>query len=99
MPSLVGSFINCPGKRFYRWGCGFGWSSYRIRSRPMVTIYLEAGWEKVTPATPFATFTQPLLYHQVRTLEALKSHDLALNSYNTGTGKTVASLLYLFELN
>jgi CRISPR-associated endonuclease/helicase Cas3 len=70
-----------------------------MRSRPRVTIYLEAGWEKVTPKAPFASFTQPLLYHQVRTLEALKRHDLVLNSYNTGTGKTVASLLYLFELN
>ena len=39
------------------------------------------------------------LYHQIRTLDSARAHDLVMNTYNTGTGKTVASLLYLFDLN
>jgi len=34
----------------------------------------------------------------MRTVEALQHHPLVMNAYNTGTGKTVASLLYLFTL-
>jgi CRISPR-associated endonuclease/helicase Cas3 len=39
-----------------------------------------------------------LLYHQVRTADALQQAALVVNSYNTGTGKTRASLLHLFAL-
>ena len=40
----------------------------------------------------------PPLYHQQRTYDELKENDLVINTYNTGTGKTQASLLRLFEL-
>lgn len=64
----------------------------------MTTIYLEPGFEKVAAASPFPALERESLYHQVRTLEALRTHDLVMNTYNTGTGKTIASLLYLFDL-
>lgn len=65
----------------------------------MTTIYLEAGFEKVAGEAPIPGLDPPPLYHQVRTLEALRQHDLVVNTYNTGTGKTVASLLYLFDID
>lgn len=65
----------------------------------MTTINLEAGWEKVAPASPFPDMSRTPLYHQLRTLEALRTHSLVMNTYNTGTGKTIASLLRLFDLN
>jgi len=65
----------------------------------MTTIWLEAGQEKLSPHSPISTLKRPPLYHQVRTLDALRTHDLVINTYNTGTGKTVASLLYLFDLD
>lgn len=43
-------------------------------------------------------FSRQPLYHQMRTLDALRTHDLVMNTYNTGTGKTLASLIYLFDL-
>jgi len=54
--------------------------------------------EKLAPTSPW-DLTYSLLYHQLRTYQALQDHDLVVNTYNTGTGKTVASLLYLFKLN
>jgi len=65
----------------------------------MTHLTLNAGWEKLAPETPFAQLNRPPLYHQVRTLEALRQHHLVMNSYNTGTGKTFASLLHLFDLH
>lgn len=65
----------------------------------MTTIHLEAGFEKVAGESPVPGLDPASLYHQVRTLEALRRHDLVVNTYNTGTGKTVASLLYLFDLD
>ncbi len=62
-------------------------------------IHLEAGFEKVAAASPFPSLDPLPLYHQVRTLEALRRHDLVVNTYDTGTGKTRASLLYLFDLD
>jgi len=62
------------------------------------TIYLEPHAEKQAPGNPWGLHRTPL-YHQWRTLDALRKHDLVVNTYNTGTGKTVASLLHLFELN
>jgi CRISPR-associated endonuclease/helicase Cas3 len=37
------------------------------------------------------------LSHQLETLEKLEKHDLVFNTFPTGTGKTLASLLYLKE--
>lgn len=64
----------------------------------MTTLYLEPHEEKQAPENPWSLSPTPL-YHQLRTLEALRQHDLVANTYYTGTGKTIASLLYLFELN
>ncbi|MEA3396793.1 MAG: type I-D CRISPR-associated helicase Cas3', partial [Chloroflexota bacterium] len=64
----------------------------------MTTLTLQPGYEKLAPTNPFALCDLPL-YHQLRTVEALRTHDLVANTYNTGTGKTIASLLYLFDLD
>jgi len=64
----------------------------------LITIHLLPHAEKLAPKNPLRLERQPL-YHQQRTLEALQKHDLVVNTYNTGTGKTVASLLNLFELD
>ncbi len=64
---------------------------------PEITITLNAGYEKVNPTNPFG-MEHPLLYHQHRTYDALKTNDLVINTYNTGTGKTLASMLRLFDL-
>ena len=65
-----------------------------------ITINLNAGYEKISPTNQFDQFDfkHPPLYHQERTYEALKTNDLVINTYNTGTGKTRASLLRLFDL-
>lgn len=62
-----------------------------------ITINLNAGYEKISPTNQF-DLKHPPLYHQQRTYEALKANDLVINTYNTGTGKTRASLLRLFDL-
>jgi CRISPR-associated endonuclease/helicase Cas3 len=64
----------------------------------VTTLYLESHAEKQAPENPWG-LSHPPLYHQLRTLEALRTHDLVANTYNTGTGKTIASLLYLFDLD
>lgn len=64
----------------------------------MITIHLLPQSEKRAVANPYDLNPWPL-YHQMRTMEALRDHDLVMNTYNTGTGKTVASLLHLFALN
>ncbi len=63
----------------------------------MTTIHFLPHAEKLASANPLNLARWPL-YHQMRTLEVLRDHDLVMNTYNTGTGKTVASLLHLFEL-
>lgn len=69
----------------------------------MTIFHLEAGHEKQAPSDfeiagrKFPEY--PLLYHQMRTYEALLTYDLVVNTYNTGTGKTLAALLHLFRLN
>lgn len=63
----------------------------------MIAIHLTGQHEKQATANPYR-LDPPPLYHQMRTAEALQSHPLVMNAYNTGTGKTVASLLHLFEL-
>lgn len=64
---------------------------------PEITVTLEAGYEKVSPTNQFE-LEYPPLYHQQRTYNALKANDLVINTYNTGTGKTRAALLRLFDL-
>lgn len=64
----------------------------------MTTIHLLPHAEKLAQDNPLGMARCPL-YHQIRTLEALCDYDLVMNTYNTGSGKTEASLLYLFKLN
>lgn len=64
----------------------------------MTTITLLSQSEKLAPENPW-DLEHPPLYHQLRTYQALEAYDLVVNAYNTGTGKTVASLLQLFRLN
>ena len=64
---------------------------------PEITVTLNAGYEKVSPTNEFG-LKYPPLYHQKRTYDELKTNDLVINTYNTGTGKTQASLLRLFDL-
>ncbi len=64
---------------------------------PAITITLNAGYEKVNLTNEFGLKYSPL-YHQQRTYDELKENDLVINTYNTGTGKTQASLLRLFNL-
>ncbi len=62
-----------------------------------ITVTLNAGYEKVNPTNKFG-LKYPPLYHQQRTYDELKTNDLVINTYNTGTGKTQSSLLRLFDL-
>jgi CRISPR-associated endonuclease/helicase Cas3 len=64
----------------------------------MITLHLRPHAEKQAAANPLNPDLQPL-YHQMRTYDALADYDVVMNSYNTGAGKTVASLLHLFRLN
>jgi len=67
----------------------------------VTTLCLEPQSEKLAPDTPdnpWGLKRRPL-YHQLRTYHALQEYDLVVNTYNTGTGKTVASLLRLFDLD
>lgn len=64
---------------------------------PEITVTLNAGYEKISPTNPLGLKFLPL-YHQQRTYEALKTNELVINTYNTGTGKTHAALLRLFDL-
>lgn len=64
---------------------------------PEITVTLNAGHEKISPTNPLGLKHSPL-YHQQRTYEALQTNELVINTYNTGTGKTCASLLRLFDL-
>ena len=63
----------------------------------MITVRLLGQREKRAPDNSLNLDPWPL-YHQMRTLDALRQSDVVMNTYNTGTGKTIASLLYLCEL-
>jgi CRISPR-associated endonuclease/helicase Cas3 len=63
----------------------------------MIKLTLQPQSEKLAPENPWG-LEHPPLYHQWRTYEALADADLVVNTYNTGTGKTQASLLHLFRL-
>src|SRR5690606_8831376 len=64
----------------------------------MITINLLPHAEKQAASNPLDLQRWPL-YHQMRTYEALQHHDLVMNTYNTVTGKTIASLLHLHRLH
>ena len=64
---------------------------------PEITVTLNADSEKISPTNSLGLKLPPL-YHQQRTYDALKTNELVINTYNTGTGKTYASLLRLFDL-
>ena len=64
---------------------------------PEIKVTLNAGYEKINSTNEFG-LKYPPLYHQQRTYDELKENDLVINTYNTGTGKTQASLLRLFDL-
>lgn len=64
----------------------------------MIKINLLPHAEKQAPSNPLDLQQWPL-YHQMRTYEALQAYDLVMNTYNTGTGKTLASLLPLRDLH
>lgn len=63
----------------------------------VVELYLQGQSEKIAPENPYG-IKPHLLYHQWRTAAALKQFPLVMNVYNTGTGKTRASLLHLFDI-
>ena len=62
-----------------------------------IEVQLVAQSEKLAPEN-LHNIRPYLLYHQWRTEEALQNSALVMNTYNTGTGKTRASLLHLFHL-
>lgn len=65
----------------------------------MITISLTGHHEKLAPDHRIEQYhdPKPLLYHQVRTYEALKRASLVMNTYPTGTGKTTAAQLRLLH--
>jgi len=63
----------------------------------MIQVQLLPHAEKLAPENPLNLARHPLL-HQMRTYRALQNFPVVMNTYNTGTGKTVASLLHLFDL-
>ncbi len=63
----------------------------------MININLLPHAEKKAENNPLDLKQWPL-HHQMRTYEALQKFDLVMNTYNTGTGKTIASLLHLHDL-
>lgn len=65
----------------------------------MTTITLLPHAEKLAPDGALPEFQHPtrLLYHQARTYEALIATPLVMNTYPTGTGKTIAALLRLLH--
>lgn len=67
----------------------------------MTNITLQAHAEKLAPPNAVPNYCEKndhrLLYHQVRTYEALANAPLVMNTYPTGTGKTEAALLWLLH--
>ena len=63
----------------------------------MISLTLLPHAEKLAPDNPLGLARWPL-YHQMRTYQALQESPVVMNTYNTGTGKTLASLLHLFDL-
>lgn len=65
----------------------------------VIRVQLLPHAEKIAPHNPFPVEAvgKTLLYHQWRTYEALQTHALVVNTYNTGTGKTRGALLHLLD--
>ncbi|ADL12355.1 type I-D CRISPR-associated helicase Cas3' [Acetohalobium arabaticum] len=63
----------------------------------MIEISLSEDYEPVSKENPFNLEYTPLK-HQYQTYRALQDNQIVMNLHNTGTGKTLASLLYLFDL-
>ncbi len=67
----------------------------------MTNITLQAHAEKLAPPNAVPHYRgkneHRLLYHQVRTYNALANAPLVMNTYPTGTGKTEAALLWLLH--
>ena len=63
----------------------------------MLEFKLSKDYEQVSKANPFGLKYTPLK-HQYETYQALQENEIVMNLHNTGTGKTLASLLYLFDL-
>lgn len=63
----------------------------------MIEINLSEDYEPVSKKNPFNLEYTPLK-HQYQTYQALQNNQIVMNLHNTGTGKTLASLLYLFDL-
>jgi CRISPR-associated endonuclease/helicase Cas3 len=64
-----------------------------------VMLTLQGDCEKVAPQGSYPEYLGTLLYHQLRTWHTLRDHDVVVNTYNTGTGKTRAALLRLMDLD
>ncbi len=65
----------------------------------VIRVQILSHNEKIAKENPFPKEVtgEVLLYHQWRTYHALQTHSLVVNTYNTGTGKTRASLLHLLD--
>ncbi len=66
-----------------------------------IRVHLEADYQRraapeTVPVAVRAVLPYPL-QHQVETVDALATHDLVINAFPTGTGKTKAALLWLLE--
>ena len=66
-----------------------------------IHIHLEADYQRLAmlgtiPADVSRILPHPL-QHQVDTFTALQEHDLVINAFPTGTGKTKAALLWLLQ--
>jgi CRISPR-associated endonuclease/helicase Cas3 len=64
-----------------------------------IHIHLEADYQRLAlpeaiPTEVSKVLPRPL-QHQIDTLAALQEHDLVINAFPTGTGKTKAVLLWL----
>src|SRR5882672_1174701 len=66
-----------------------------------IRIHLDAEYQRrVAPETVPAAVRKVLPYplqHQVETAAALAAHDMVINAFPTGTGKTKAALLWLLN--
>lgn len=69
-----------------------------------IRLTLQGHTEKVAPEALRMQISpqlghDKLLYHQWRTWDALRRYPMVMNIYNTGTGKTRASLLHLLDMD
>ncbi len=67
----------------------------------LIRVHLDAEYQRLAvpeavPANVRRVLSQPL-QHQLDTVTALANHDLVINAFPTGTGKTKAALLWLLN--